>query len=123
MKQSHKTILLWLLLILMFVSIYNLFSAPGRGDEPIDFSTFIADVEKQPESIEKVGVIPVIFNVCPKTDFLIGNPFFNNPGQIAKGAAHNKQYIAGVDSTFLSFAGFTKTFDLLNHRNRIVWYF
>ena len=31
LRQSHKTILLWLLLILMFVSIYQLFTGPLEG--------------------------------------------------------------------------------------------
>ena len=44
-------------------------------------------------------------------------------GQIAKGTAHNKQYVAGIDRSFISFPGFTKAFDLLNHRNGIMRYF
>ncbi len=56
MKQSHKTILLWVLLLLMFVSIYNLFQTPSRDEGRIDFSKFIADVEKEPDSINKVTV-------------------------------------------------------------------
>ena len=56
MKQSHKTILLWVLLILMFVSIYNLFTAPTKEEEKQDFSAFIAKVEKNPEQIKKVTV-------------------------------------------------------------------
>ena len=56
MRQSHKTILLWVLLILMFVSVYNLFTAPGRDDGRVDFSQFVADVEKNPERIQKVTI-------------------------------------------------------------------
>ena len=40
MRQSHKTILLWLLLILMFVSIYQLFTSGTKADERIPLSTF-----------------------------------------------------------------------------------
>ena len=40
MRQSHKTILLWLLLILMFVSIYQLFTAGPKADERIPLSQF-----------------------------------------------------------------------------------
>ncbi|MFO7706114.1 MAG: ATP-dependent metallopeptidase FtsH/Yme1/Tma family protein, partial [Halopseudomonas sp.] len=56
MKQSHKTILLWVLLILMFVSIYNLFQTPSKDEGRIDFSKFISDVEKDPDSIDRVTV-------------------------------------------------------------------
>ncbi|HMI93192.1 MAG TPA: ATP-dependent zinc metalloprotease FtsH [Polyangiales bacterium] len=43
MKQSHKTLVLWVMLILMFVAIYNLVA---EGDPPriVDFSEFVADV-------------------------------------------------------------------------------
>ena len=56
MKQSHKTILLWVLLILMFVSIYNLFTTQGKEAEKVIFSQFIAEVEKNPGKIKKVGI-------------------------------------------------------------------
>jgi cell division protease FtsH len=56
LKPSHKTILLWVLLILMFVSIYNLFTTPSREEGKLDFSQFIQDVDKNPEKIKKVVV-------------------------------------------------------------------
>jgi len=42
-KQSHKTLLLWVLLILMFVAIYNLV-AEGDPPQSVAFSDFISDV-------------------------------------------------------------------------------
>ena len=45
MKQSHKTILLWMLLILMFVSIWQFSSSSQRGRNAIPFSDFIQRVE------------------------------------------------------------------------------
>ena len=45
MKQSHKTILLWMLLILMFVSIWQFSSSSQRGRNTIPFSDFIQRVE------------------------------------------------------------------------------
>jgi len=42
-KQSHKTLLLWILLILMFVAIYNLV-AEGDPPQSVAFSDFISDV-------------------------------------------------------------------------------
>ncbi|MCA9665430.1 MAG: ATP-dependent zinc metalloprotease FtsH [Myxococcales bacterium] len=56
MKQSHKTILLWVLLILMFVSIYNLFTTPSKDEGKLDFSQLIADIEKNPEKIKKLTI-------------------------------------------------------------------
>jgi cell division protease FtsH len=44
------------LLILMFVSIYNLFQTPSREEGKLDFSQFVQDVEKNPEKIKKVTV-------------------------------------------------------------------
>ncbi len=45
MKQSHKTILLWMLLILMFASIYRFSAAPQPGVNSIAFSDFMERVE------------------------------------------------------------------------------
>ena len=57
MRQSHKTILLWLLLILMFVSIYQLFSGPSKaGDEKIAFGNFMQEVQNNPSHIKKVNI-------------------------------------------------------------------
>ena len=54
MKQSHKTLLLWVLLILMFVAIYNLVA--GEGDQPraVAFSDFITDVRSG--RVERVDI-------------------------------------------------------------------
>ncbi len=45
MKQSHKTLLLWVALILMFVAVYNLVA---DRDQPrvVEFSDFTTEVEK-----------------------------------------------------------------------------
>ena len=57
MRQSHKTILLWLLLILMFVSIYQLFTGPSKaGDEKIAFGSFMQEVQNNPAHIKKVTI-------------------------------------------------------------------
>ena len=57
MRQSHKTILLWLLLILMFVSIYQLFTGSTKpGEEKIAFGTFMQEVENNPQRIAKVTI-------------------------------------------------------------------
>jgi cell division protease FtsH len=43
MRQSHKTLVLWVMLILMFVAIYQLV-AEGEPPRTVDFSEFLADV-------------------------------------------------------------------------------
>ncbi len=44
MKQSHKTIFLWALLIILFVSFYHLFSQPAQEVVEIDFTAFMSEV-------------------------------------------------------------------------------
>ncbi|MDB4968358.1 MAG: ATP-dependent metalloprotease FtsH [Myxococcales bacterium] len=57
MRQSHKTILLWLLLILMFVSIYQLFTGPSKAaDEKVAFGSFMQEVQNNPAHIKKVTI-------------------------------------------------------------------
>jgi cell division protease FtsH len=57
LRQSHKTILLWLLLILMFVSIYQLFAGPSKtSEEKIAFGTFMQEVQNNPQHIKKVTI-------------------------------------------------------------------
>ncbi len=43
MKQSHKTLLLWVLLILMFLAIWQVLN-PSERRQPVAFSEFIAEV-------------------------------------------------------------------------------
>ncbi len=60
MRQSHKTVLLWIILILMFVSIYHLFTNPDKGEDKKDFGAFMAEVSDPTarEKIEKVTIQP-----------------------------------------------------------------
>ncbi len=45
MRQSYKTVLLWVVLILMFVAFYQFFAQHGREQKELAFSDFIAKVE------------------------------------------------------------------------------
>jgi cell division protease FtsH len=45
LRQSYKTILLWVVLILMFVAFYQFFAQHGREAKKLDYSDFIAKVE------------------------------------------------------------------------------
>ncbi len=60
MRQSHKTILLWILLILMFVSIYNLFTGSGSKPKEIDVTAFKAELRdaEKAKNIEKIKIEP-----------------------------------------------------------------
>ncbi len=60
MKQSQKTILLWLFLILMFVGIYKLFTGDGSKEEERDVAWLkaeLASVERS-KTIDKVEIQP-----------------------------------------------------------------
>ena len=43
MKQSHKTLLLWVVLIVMFLAIWQ-FLQPQQTKQPVAFSEFLNDV-------------------------------------------------------------------------------
>ena len=60
MKQSHKTILLWILLILMLVAIYQMFTSSGSKPDELDEAKFIALIEdpKTAGRIEEVLIQP-----------------------------------------------------------------
>ncbi len=45
MRQSYKTVLLWVVLILMFVAFYQFFAQHGREQTEFAFSDFVAKVE------------------------------------------------------------------------------
>ena len=57
MRQSYKTVLLWLLFAMMFVSIWQLFSAGnGHPDTKITLSDLSQKVREEPEKIAKVRI-------------------------------------------------------------------
>jgi len=45
LRQSYKTVLLWVVLILMFVAFYQFFAQHGREQKEFAFSDFVAKVE------------------------------------------------------------------------------
>jgi cell division protease FtsH len=60
LKQSQKTILLWLFLILMFVGIYKLFTGDGSKEEERDVAWLKAELadEKRAEKVDKIEIQP-----------------------------------------------------------------
>jgi cell division protease FtsH len=59
-RQSHKTILVWVILILMFVSIYTMFSDSSQPIEELDVTAFKAQVSDKAKAatIDNVRVEP-----------------------------------------------------------------
>jgi cell division protease FtsH len=57
-KQSHKTLLLWVLLILMFLAIWQFLQADGTKAAPVAFSDFLSQVQAKPDEphVEKVTI-------------------------------------------------------------------
>ena len=66
MKQSHKTILLWVLLILMFVSIYQLFTQSPNTGAPPKFSEFMKRIDENPDDIDLVTIKGTKYTVREK---------------------------------------------------------
>lgn len=47
MKQSYKTIALWLALLLLFISVFNVFKGQKEKQVEVAFSTFVTDLESK----------------------------------------------------------------------------
>jgi cell division protease FtsH len=60
LRQSHKTILIWVILILMFVSIYSMFTDSKGKEKEVDVTTFKADLQDKAKAsqIESVQIQP-----------------------------------------------------------------
>ena len=60
MRQSHKTILLWILLILMFVMLWQVFNSSGKGEDKKDFGVLMSELQDpaQRENIKKLTIQP-----------------------------------------------------------------
>ncbi|HSR99707.1 MAG TPA: ATP-dependent zinc metalloprotease FtsH [Kofleriaceae bacterium] len=60
MRQSHKTILIWAILILMFVSIYSMFTDSSSKEKELDVTTFQSQLVNKEDAarIEKITIEP-----------------------------------------------------------------
>ena len=59
MRQSHKTLLIWLILIAVFVSIYSMFADSSSKAQEIDVKTFKAKLAgAEAADIEKIKIEP-----------------------------------------------------------------
>ncbi|HVU49220.1 MAG TPA: ATP-dependent zinc metalloprotease FtsH [Polyangia bacterium] len=59
MRQSHKTFLLWIMLILLFLVVWQFLSKQGEQDHHLLFSTFVQDVESHPEKFKPSYAIQI----------------------------------------------------------------
>ena len=60
MRQSHKTILIWAILILMFVSIYSMFTDSSSKEKELDVTAFVGLINNAEEKgrIERITIEP-----------------------------------------------------------------
>src|SRR4051794_645860 len=60
LRQSHKTILIWAILILMFVSIYSMFTDSSTKERELDVTAFQALLTNKDEAnrIERIAIEP-----------------------------------------------------------------
>src|SRR5262249_52810773 len=58
-RQSHKTFLLWIMLILLFLVVWQFLSKQGEQDHHLLFSTFVSDVESHPEKFKQSYAIQI----------------------------------------------------------------
>ncbi|MEO6775790.1 MAG: ATP-dependent zinc metalloprotease FtsH [Kofleriaceae bacterium] len=62
MRQSHKTILIWAILIVMFVSIYSMFTDGGTKEHPLEggATAFWADIanKEKAKDIQEIRIEP-----------------------------------------------------------------
>jgi cell division protease FtsH len=60
LRQSHKTILIWAILILMFVSIYSMFTDSSSKEKAEDVTAFRAEIANKDKAkdIEKIDIEP-----------------------------------------------------------------
>jgi len=58
LRQSHKTILIWAILILMFVSIYSMFTDSSSKEKEVDANTFHAQLLNKDDvaKMEKIAI-------------------------------------------------------------------
>ncbi len=91
MRQSHKTILIWAILILMFVSIYSMFTDSSSKEKEIDVTAFRGQLANKEEAnkIESIKVEPrghddARYIVTMKNDQVKRVVYAEFPGTITK---------------------------------------
>jgi cell division protease FtsH len=62
-RQSHKTFLLWIMLIFAFVVVWQFLNSQRQEDHHLLFSTFVQDVDQHPEKFKVGAPIQIRKNV------------------------------------------------------------
>jgi len=57
LRQSHKTVLLWITLIFAFVAIWQILNNQRAEEKRILFSAFTQDVDQHPEKFKAGGSV------------------------------------------------------------------
>ncbi|MBU1537265.1 ATP-dependent metallopeptidase FtsH/Yme1/Tma family protein, partial [Myxococcota bacterium] len=78
MKQSHKTILVWIVLIGLFVMLFKMWNKNDENINEIKFSKFIADVENG----EKLADVKIVGNTITGK-YVNGNAKFKTTGLVS----------------------------------------
>jgi cell division protease FtsH len=58
-RQSHKTFLLWIMLIFAFVVVWQFLSNTRVEDHRVPFSTFVQDIDQHPEKFKASSAITI----------------------------------------------------------------
>jgi cell division protease FtsH len=91
LRQSHKTILIWAILILMFVSIYSMFTDSSSKEKEVDATTFhqmllnkddVAKIEKI--QAEERGQHSARYVITMKTESTKKVVYADYPGEVVK---------------------------------------
>ena len=108
MKQSHKALLMWVLLILMFVAIWSVFGANTQS-RVVPFSEFIADVRDN--KVDNVKIKDREYKYTLKSDGVPAVPGAvpgAAPGAPAGGVRPEEKVTIGINSEELNKELFNK---------------
>ncbi|HEY5284297.1 MAG TPA: hypothetical protein VIM14_16010, partial [Polyangia bacterium] len=61
MRNSHKTILVWVMMIFAFIVVWQLIN-PRQVEQPLTFSEFIQKVEKSPGDFKPAPPLEIRMN-------------------------------------------------------------
>jgi hypothetical protein len=92
LRQSHKTILIWLILIVVFVSIYSLFNDSSSKSDSMDMKAFRALLSntEQRSFIQRIKIEPgardeakyvIGHNLVVDGGFTVGKPINVRPAR------------------------------------------
>src|SRR5262245_26296455 len=91
MRQSHKTILIWAILILMFVSIYSMFTDSSSKEKNLDATAFHTRLLNKEEAgkiesitVEERGQHSAKYTVTMKSDATKLVVYADYPGTFTK---------------------------------------